>query len=207
MWLLIAASITSLALVIERAYALRWRRVIPQIIEEAVDGCHTREDLSRLKELCQSQDAQPSPLARLLVLLIDRFHWPKAENVDALQTRARKEVAGLERGLVTIEVIVGSAPLLGLVGTLHGLITLFGDFGEASLGSSAVLAKGISIALNTTLTGLLIAIPSLIAWSYFSRKVDSLTIEMETICDQLLRRFYAPKAPPPSDLPRSYAVH
>lgn len=202
MGLLVAASITSLALVIERAYALRWRRIIPLDIEESVERCHNQDDLSRLKKLCQSRDFQSSPLARLILLIVDRFHWPKAENVDALQTRARKEVAGLERGLVLIEVIVGSAPLLGLVGTLHGLITLFGDFGEASLGSNAVLAKGISIALNTTLTGLLIAIPSLIAWSYFSRKVDSLSIEMETICDQLLQRFYAP----PADLPRNYAV-
>lgn len=203
MWLLIAASVTSLAMIIERTISLRWRRVIPRSLETAVDACHSVDEIEQLRGACQ---ASSSPLGRLLLRVIERQHWPKAENVDALQTRARKEVAGLERGLVIIEVIVGSAPLLGLVGTLHGLITLFGDFGEASLGNNAVLAKGISIALNTTLTGLLVAIPSLIAWSYFTKKVESMAIEMETVCDLLLQRFYAPEGPTP-DSDQSYSVN
>ncbi len=192
MWLLIAASVISVAMVIERAGALRWRRNIPLLLEEAVESCRSVQDRESLRVLCQAGD---SALSRLLLIILQRSHWTKAESVDALQTRARREVAGLERGLVIIEVIVGSAPLLGLVGTLHGLITLFGDFGEASLGNNAALAKGISIALNTTLTGLLIAIPSLMAWSYFTKKVDSMAIELETVCDQLLQRIYAPPEP------------
>ena len=192
MWLLIVASVTSVAMVIERSIALRWRAIIPPDLENAVESCRSEQDREALQPLCRSSN---SPLARLLLLILQRSHWTKAESVDALQTRARKEVSGLERGLVIIEVIVGSAPLLGLVGTLHGLITLFGDFGEASLGNNAALAKGISIALNTTLTGLLIAIPSLIAWSYFTKKVESIAIELETVCDQLLQRLYAPADP------------
>lgn len=192
MWLLILMSVISLALVLERTVALRWRRVLPAVLEERVEACSSAGELAALRSIC---DADQSPLSRLLAGVIERRHWVRAENIDALQTRARKEVAGLERGLVIIEVVVGSAPLLGLVGTLHGLITLFGDFGEASLGNNAALAKGISIALNTTLTGLLIAIPSLIAWSYFNKKVESLTIEMETLCDLLVQRLYAPEEP------------
>ena len=192
MWPLIAASITSLAFMIERALALRWRQVIPSVVENSAKACQTQGEVATLRRLCQQND---SPAARLLILTIDRLHWPKAENVEALQTRARKEVAGLERGLAMIEAIVGSAPLLGLVGTLDGLIRSFGRFNEASLENSEVLAQGISIALHTTLTGLLIAIPSLIAWSYFTRKVETLTIELETLCDLLIQRFYAP-APP-----------
>lgn len=190
MWLLLFASVTSLALAIERALALRWRRVIPPPVEDAVEQCDSEHGLLKLQSVCE---ANPSAISRLLLWSIDRLHWPRAETVDALQTRARKEVAALERGLVVLEVIVGSAPLLGLVGTLHGLIVLFGDFGEASLANNAALAKGISIALNTTLTGLLIAIPSLIVWSYFNKKVETLTIEMEAVCDLLLQRVYAPK--------------
>ena len=192
MWLLLLMSVISLAMVIERTVALRWRRVLPAILEDAVETCSSPSDLAALRATCESDH---SPLSRLLEGVIQRRHWVRAENVDALQTRARKEIAGLERGLVIIEVIVGTAPLLGLVGTLHGLITLFGDFGEASLGNNAALAKGISIALNTTLTGLLIAIPSLIAWSYFTKKVESLTIELEMLCDLLVQRLYAPQDP------------
>ncbi len=189
MWLLLAASVLSLTVAIERAVALRWRRVIPDGVEAAVSAFRGDEGLPTLKRVCREIR---SPASRLVLLVLERSHWPRAETVDALQTRARKEVAGLERGLVIIEVIVGAAPLLGLVGTLHGLITLFGNFGEASLGNSAALAKGISIALNTTLTGLLIAIPSLIVWSYFTKKVETLTIEMEALADTLLQRLYAP---------------
>ena len=146
MWPLIAVSVTSLAFMIERALALRWRQVIPVVVENSAKACQTPEDVVTLRRLCQQND---SPASRLLILTIDRLHWPKAENVEALQTRARKEVAGLERGLVMIEAIVGSAPLLGLVGTLDGLIRSFGRFNEASMENSDVLAQGISIALHT----------------------------------------------------------
>ena len=86
--------------------------------------------------------------------------------------------------------MVGIAPLLGLVGTVYGLITLFGDLSRVGLGDNAALAKGIGIALYTTLMGLLIAIPSLVAWSYYTKKVETLAVEMETLCDEFLRRNY-----------------
>jgi biopolymer transport protein ExbB len=137
-------------------------------------------------------------LSRLVLTALEHLDWPKAETVDCVQTRARQEVVQLERGLVVLEIITGIAPLLGLVGTLHGMITLFGDIGTAGLGDSNVVARGISITLNTTLMGLLIAIPSLIAWSYFSRRIESFAVEMETLLDEFLRRQYrAAEAPPP----------
>jgi biopolymer transport protein ExbB len=116
--------------------------------------------------------------------------WPKDENVDSLEIRARHEVVRLERGLVILEIVVGIAPLLGLVGTIYGLILLFGDLGRDGLADNTTLAKGIALALNATLLGLLTAIPSLIAWSYYNKKVETLTVEMETICDEFIRRHY-----------------
>ena len=100
------------------------------------------------------------------------------------------EIAQMERGLVVLEIIVGIAPLLGLVGTINGLISLFSGLSRTGLSDNTVVAHGISIALNTTLSGLLIAIPALIAWSYYNKKVETLAIEMETLCDGFLRRFY-----------------
>ena len=170
MWLLLIMSITSVTYIIERSLSLRWSQIIPQPISDVLEHCRDEGDVEELYALCQQHD---SPIGRLLIQAMKHFSYSRAENVEMLQTRARKEIAGLEQGLVIIEVIVGSAPLLGLVGTLHGLITLFGDFGSASMADHSALAKGISIALNTTLTGLLIAIPSLIAWSYFNKKVKT----------------------------------
>lgn len=185
--LLILTSVVGLAFVIERGLALRWSKVIPPTIESALQACKTREDVGMLQRVCTQN---PSPLGRLLNLASEQLDWPKAENVDAVQTQARHEIVRLERGLVVLEVIVGIAPLLGLVGTIAGMMSVFGDIGETGLDNTAVLAHGIGLILRATLMGLLIAIPSLIAWSYFNKKVETMTVEMETLCDQFVRRLY-----------------
>ncbi|HAV63617.1 MAG TPA: biopolymer transporter ExbB, partial [Verrucomicrobiales bacterium] len=127
-------------------------------------------------------------LSRLLVVAIEHLDWPREETMDALQTRARHEIVKLERGLVVLEIIVGIGPLMGLVGTIIGMITLFGSLSEAGLGDSSVFAKGIALALNATLMGLLVSIPSLVAWSYYNRKVERMAVEMASLCDEFLRR-------------------
>jgi biopolymer transport protein ExbB len=185
--LLILTSTIGLAFIIERGLALRWNRVLPPPIEAAVESCQTREDVPMLRRVCQQHD---SPMGRLLVLAADHLDWPKSESVDALQTRARHELARLERGLVVLEIIIGIAPLLGLVGTILGMISVFGDVGKAGLNDAAKLAQGISLILRATLFGLLIAIPALIFWSYYSKKVEGIAVEMETICDEFVRRQY-----------------
>lgn len=190
MILLIITSIVALTFIIERSLALRWNKVIPSSVQETLESSYSVDSLEDLKIACRER---PSTLSRLLLTAINHLSWNKGENEDALQTLARREVVQLERGLVVLEVIVGIAPLLGLVGTLHGLITLFSDLGRTGLGDNAELAKGIAIALNTTLMGLLIAIPSLVTWSYFTKKVEVLSVEMETLCDEFLRRFYQRK--------------
>jgi biopolymer transport protein ExbB len=185
--LLILTSVVGLAFIIERAIALRWRRVLPPEIEATVQSCQNREDIPMLRRVCQQHQA---PLSRLLLLAADHLDWPKQDNADALQTRARHEVARLERGLVVLEIIVGIAPLLGLVGTIVGMIGVFGDVGQAGLTDAAKLAQGISLILWATLIGLLIAIPSLVFWSYYSKKVETIAVEMETICNEFLQRQY-----------------
>jgi biopolymer transport protein ExbB len=187
MIVLVLTSIVGLTFIIERGLALRRSKVVPESVEEAVVKVVTRDDLQALRVLCQQER---SSLGRLVLLAIEHLPWPKADNADCVQTRARHEVVLLERGLVVLEIVVGIAPLLGLVGTIHGLITLFGDLGRTGLADNSVLAKGIAIALNTTLMGLLIAIPTLVAWSYFTKKVESLAVEMETMLDDFLRRQY-----------------
>lgn len=189
--LLILTSTIGLAFIIERGLALRWRKVVPPEVEAAVSSCQAPADVAMLRRVCQQHD---SPISRLLLLAAERLDWPQAEVVDALQTRARHEIARLERGLVVLEIIVGIAPLLGLVGTILGMITTFGNVGQAGLTDAAKLAQGISLILRATLFGLLIAIPALIFWSYYSKKVESTAIEMETLCDEFVRRQYRAEA-------------
>ena len=88
MILLVLTSIVGLAFIIERGLALRWSKVVPESVEKAVEDFHAG-DPTTIKQVCL---LKPSPLSRLLLVAIDRLKWPKAENVDALQTRARHEV-------------------------------------------------------------------------------------------------------------------
>ena len=185
--LLFVTSVVGLTFIVERSFALRWRRVLPPEVEAAVESCQSSADVPMLRRVCQQHK---SPISRLLLLAAEHLDWPKAEAVDAIQSRARQEIARLERGLVVLEIIVGIAPLLGLVGTILGMMTAFGNVGKAGQIDPAELAKGISLILRATLFGLLIAIPSLIFWSYYTKKVETIAVEMESLCDEFLRRQY-----------------
>lgn len=182
-WLLLGLSVTALTVVLERAWSLRRDRILPRPLMDALaDG-----DVARLRGACQGH---PSPMARLILSILDHLPWPKAENVAALEVRARQEIAGLERGLVILEIIVGIAPLLGLVGTIYGIIPLLGDFGTNLQADNAFIAKGMSIALYKTVLGLLVAMPTLAAWSLFNKRVELIGLELESVCDALMRRHY-----------------
>ena len=181
-------SLVGVTFIVERAWALRWNKVVPLKIADLVETCDTAEDIEILRTACEQR---PSPLGRLLLMASDHLDWSKADNVEALQSAARREIVRLERGLVVLEIIVGIAPLLGLVGTIAGMMTVFGDVGQAGLNDAAKLAAGIALILRATLIGLLIAIPSLIAWSYYTKKVEVLAAEMEALCDAFVRRQYA----------------
>ncbi len=184
---LVATSIVAVMFIVERALALRWKKVVPTQVEMAIDSFNSPADLPVVRGACEQN---PSALSRLILVILSHLHGPRAENLDALQTRARREVALLEKWLVILEICVGVAPLLGLVGTVYGLIILFSGLSKNAFNDYSVLAQGIGLALRTTLMGLLIAIPSLVAWSYYSKKVETLTVEMETICDEFMRRAY-----------------
>ncbi len=184
---LILTSVVALAFIIERGIALRRKRVIPPAVQAALESCQSSQDVPMLCRVCQQHQ---SAISRLLLLASDHLTWPKDENVDALQTGARQEITRLERGLVVLEIAVGIAPLLGLVGTIAGMMTLFGNIGQEGLNDASRLAHGISLVLNATLLGLLIAIPSLVFWSYYTKKVETLAVEMEGMCDEFVRRQY-----------------
>ena len=185
---LIITSMISLFLIVERGLALRRSVIIPSRLIELQGVCKSQDDLLTLRTTANEIQ---SPYSQLIGCAIDHLHLGREENTELLQTRARMEIAKMERGIVILEIITGIAPLLGLVGTIFGLITLFHGMGvEASAEQTALFSQGISIALKATLLGLVVAIPSLVGWSYFNRKVEILSIEMESLCDQFLHQQY-----------------
>lgn len=185
---LLACSIVSLMIIIERGVALRRNRVINPQVASAVEALAIGAQPQALSQLV-AKDA--SSISRLVSTALQHLDEPRPANVEAVQMQARHEVVVLERGLVVLEIITGIAPLLGLLGTVSGLVHIFEDIGTAGLGDQGMgLARGISEALNTTVAGLVIAIPSLIFWSYFSRKIESLAAEMEALMGELIGKLY-----------------
>ncbi len=185
---LVLTSITTVTFIVERGLALREQKAIPgPVVDAVVNYTTSARDLGVLKAVCTQN---PSPLSKLLLFACDHLDLPKTENSALIETRARYEISKLERGLVVLEIIVGVAPLLGLVGTIFGLIILFANVDVSAGSGSRQFATGISTALNATLLGLLIAIPALIAWSYFSRRVETFAVRMEALSDEFLRKHY-----------------
>jgi biopolymer transport protein ExbB len=99
----------------------------------------------------------------------------------------------MESGLSVLEVTTGVAPLLGLLGTLSGLVSVFANLGDSGTGDPIAVARGISEALNTTIVGLAVAAPSLVAHNYFQRKIETMAVGMEGLVADLLAKVYAQK--------------
>ncbi|MGB8169107.1 MAG: MotA/TolQ/ExbB proton channel family protein [Chthoniobacteraceae bacterium] len=212
MVLLLMCSFTAFSVIITRGLALRRDVVMPPIIAQEIEALQP-EDAEGVAKLSRMVRNDISALANVAQVGLHHLNWPKLENMEAVQTRARHEIVRLESGLFVLEIIVGIAPLLGLLGAVSGLVGVFAAFGgDVNAQDPHGIAKGISEALSTTIVGLAIAIPSLIAHSYFSKKIENMASDMETLIAELLakcyyqqeqRRTVARTGPPP--LARSYA--
>lgn len=194
MALLMICSVVSLAVILLRGFALRRDTVMPPEIEQGVQELQPGDETEAVVKLARLVRGDPSPLGRIVQSGLQNLQWPKMENIEAVQTRARHEIIRLEAGLVVLEVVVGIAPLLGLLGAVSGLVTVFAHLGaSATVSDPRGIAKGISEALSTTIVGLAIAIPSLIAYSYFSKKIETMAAEIESLISELLAKCYYQK--------------
>jgi biopolymer transport protein ExbB len=188
MYPLLACSIVAVTTIILRAIALREKNVMPLVIESEIERLMPGGSADRLARIVEYDN---SSLARIVRVALQHLRSPRSENVEAVQTRARHEMVILEKGLIVLEVIVGIAPLLGLIGAVSGLVHVFSHLGLSSGASDTrQIALGIAEALNATVFGLSIAVPTLIAFSYFSKKVEVMSVEMETLVVELIAKCY-----------------
>lgn len=185
-----ACSVVTLAIIIERGLALRRSRIVKDNLARAIADLGYGDKTLLIEQLSADQQ---TVLARLVRSCLLYLPWTKAENTEALQTKARAEVSQMERGLVFLEIVVGIGPLLGLLGTISGLITIFAHVADSGgLATQGMLiAKGISEALHTTVAGLVVAIPAAVAHSLYARRVDDYSVELETLCIDLLGKLYS----------------
>jgi biopolymer transport protein ExbB len=182
---LMLCSIISLAIIFERILSLRMNSVIKPTLARAI---HELSYGGKTTLVEQESVDEETALSRLVRACLMYTSWPKDENADAVQAYARREIVRLERGLVFLEVVTGLGPLLGLLGTILGLIRIFGAAGGTT--DPTQIAAGIAEAMYCTVAGLIVAIPALIAHSLFSRHIEALTIDLETLCSELLGKLY-----------------
>lgn len=186
---LMLCSIISLAIIFERILSLRSDVVIKPSLARAI---HELGYGGKTTLVEQESIDEETALSRLVRACLMYTSWPKDENAEAVQAYARREIVRLERGLVFLEVVTGLGPLLGLMGTILGLIRIFSSAGNSAelSAQSAQIAAGIAEAMYCTVAGLIVAIPALIAHSLFSRHIEALTIDLETLCSELLGKLY-----------------
>jgi len=189
-WPLIACSVVALALVIERMMQLRASRVAPAMLVEEVLGV-TRTSLPGNDVVVKLADN--SVLGGVLaaglhsVIAEPRISEPALR--QSFENAGRKAVHGLERYLNTLGTIAAAAPLLGLLGTVVGMIEIFGSqapSGSSGGGDPQALAHGISIALYNTAFGLIVAIPALMFYRYFRGRVDEFQMELEIAAERMV---------------------
>ena len=174
-WPLIFASVIALALIFERLWSLRQSVVAPAGMVDKVLAEYKRAGLT--PELL-TKTAHQGPLGRVLAAGLANIKSPRPVMKEAVEEVGRIVSHELEQFLTTLGTIAAMAPLLGLFGTVVGMIEIFGS--QTAAGSNPIqLANGISIALYNTAMGLIVAIPSMIFYRHFRAKVDALVVEME----------------------------
>ncbi len=186
-WLLIACSVVALALILERLYQLRRSRIAPPTLIEEVLGV-TRTSLPSPEVVSKLAESSVlgSVLAAGLRSVIAEPRISEDALRQALENAGREAVHRTERYLNTLGTIAAAAPLLGLFGTVIGMIEIFGSQAPDGSSNPQQLAHGISIALYNTAFGLIVAIPSLMFYRYFRGLVDSFQLSMELAAAQLL---------------------
>ena len=186
-----------MALVIERFSSLRAQKVAPPtLVDEVMSVTRASLPSADVVNKLEHNSVLGSVLARGLRAVIAEPRITQEALREAFEAAGRAAVHRLERYLITLGTIASAAPLLGLLGTVIGMIEIFGS--QTPSGSNpAMLAHGISIALYNTAFGLIIAIPSLMFYRYFRGLVDAYTLELEQAAHRMvphLMRFAVPRA-------------
>lgn len=182
-WFLLLASVIAVALIIERSISLRAGKVVPPTLLDQVVGVYHRQGLSPEVIERLSKD---SPLGAVLAAGLRNLKSSRYVMKEAIEEAGRGVAHDLERFLTSLGTIATAAPLLGLFGTVIGMIEIFGAQSPTGGTNPQQLAHGISIALYNTAFGIAIAIPALIFYRHFRAKVDGFVVEMEQLAAKLV---------------------
>ncbi len=182
MVLLALCSLVALSIIIYKFLTLTRKNTVPDDLATRLDELENllRED--RFEPLQEEIARDESALARLCGVVVHNAGRTQGEVQEAVQSTAREEIIRMNSGLSALDVVITIAPLLGLLGTASGLVTVFGDLG----GGGQAIGRGIAMALSTTIVGIAVCVPSVIAHSYFSRKVETMAARLEVLLGRVV---------------------
>ncbi len=169
---LAACSLLAVFIIVERLIALRSSRILPRdLVKHFVSG-----------DVLDLEGDPYSVGGRILF-----FYQLNRPDPNALKAFAALEISKMERGIFILDIVVGAAPLIGLLGTVTGLIQVFAGIDPASgLPDPTLFIQGIALALTTTMLGLSIAIPALVGNSYLNRRVDMLAAQLNVGVERII---------------------
>ena len=176
MWPIIICSVIAGAIVLERLWTLQQRRVVPPDLTRKIWAL---VEAGQVNDKVVAALQGNSPLGRLLAAGLANRHRPRSVMMERLEDEGRHVAHDLDRFLNTLGTIAGVTPLMGLLGTVMGIIKAFNAIYAGGLGDPRLLSGGISEALITTAAGLCVAIPSYIAYRYLRGRVDGFVVQME----------------------------
>jgi len=191
---LLLSSIVALAVGISLGLSLRRRLIMPKDLVRAIGELESPSDVEKVLARCHEA---PSPLGKIMMVALMNRNLTRDENQEAVLLAGRQEASTIGRGILILEIIAATAPLMGLLGTVLGIVQIFSELHKQGSGQIGMLSGGIKQALYTTVAGLTIAIPALIAESYFSKVVDDIVLDMERLASLLLTKLYSPRMKEP----------
>jgi biopolymer transport protein ExbB len=190
-WFLILASVIALPIIVERFWTLRRVNIIPKGLVDQVLAEYRKKGMSTQ---LLTQTAQRGPLGQIIAAGLANAKLPRPVMKEAIQEVGRVVTHRLDRFLTTLGTIAAMAPLMGLFGTVVGMIEIFGSTTAAGT-NPAQLAHGISVALYNTAFGLMIAIPCMIFYRHFRALVESYIVEMEREAIRLVDAVHSTSIP------------
>jgi len=181
---IILCSVAALAVTFFKLLTVRKSLIVPDGLASQVERFDEYLENDSLGQLEGEFRVGRTALSRLCSVAIRNAGRSQVEVQDAVQASAREEIVKLNGGMPVLEVVITIAPLLGLLGTASGLVIVFRDFGANS--DYTQLSKGIAMALSTTIAGLAVAVPTVIAHSYFARQIETMAARLEVVLSRVV---------------------
>lgn len=183
MYPLTLAAFVALIVIVERLFAIRRDQILRPELRIAIDDMESADDAQKCAELSRKT---PGPFAQIINLVFENQTLSTSEIAQAIEDQGQYEIRVLERGVGLLETIAGIAPLMGLLGTVLGIITVFDQIQDVGLTDPGAFSGGISEALITTVYGLSIGIIVLISYNLINRRVENYVSQIQHTASQLM---------------------